>query len=109
VRAARRAFVVCGVAQWTIKGGPVEGGIERRAGRTWAWQIERGDEVRVVSVFITKDARRDAEIASRGVSRAVREAARSRGRRAVERYLDEDEPPGWLIVKSDGIQLDDPE
>jgi hypothetical protein len=84
----------------------VEAGTERRAGRTWAWQIAREDEVRVVSVFITKDARRDAEIASRGVSRAVREAARSRGRRAVDRYLDEDDPPAALIVTTDGIRLD---
>jgi hypothetical protein len=102
--------------EWTIKGGPVEAEAERPSGRTWAWEIARGNEVRVVTVFITEVRRVDFSECPLRVwvgddeyhadAVVVVTGASTRGREAVEMYLDDDDPPAAMIVSTNAIRLD---
>ena len=85
-----------------------------RVGQTWAWEIAQGDEVRVVSVFITEVSRVDfseclrvwvGEEEYRADAVVVATDASTRGREEVEMYLDDDDPPLAMIVSTNVIQL----
>jgi hypothetical protein len=103
------------VAEWTIKGGPVEAQNERCAGPKWAWEIARGDDVRVVSVLIGEVTRVDfsecpyrvwvGDDEYRADALVVVTGASTRGREAVEMYLDDDDPPLAMIVSTNSIRL----
>jgi hypothetical protein len=64
----------------------------------WLWEIEREGERRYVEVTITLPS-----LANIGVPSSVRSARESRGRTAVEAYLNEEEPPWQILVSTQGI------
>jgi hypothetical protein len=80
-----------------------------RPGPTWAWEIARGDEVRVVSVLVTEVSRADfgevlriwvGDDEYRPDAVVVATDASTRGREEVEMYLDDDDPPADMIVST---------
>jgi hypothetical protein len=70
---------------------------ERDASR-WLWEIERGEERRQIEVMLTMPS-----VASDNPLAEVRDARETRGRSALERYLNDDDPPRQILVSTNGI------
>ncbi len=90
---SERRSTLQGVACWRIVGGPFEyygSGEASGIAVGWAWDVDRGDEVRVIRVEI-----------------ATRAAANLRfceAERLLRSVLDEDNPPGRLVITPAGVE-----
>jgi hypothetical protein len=72
----------------------------------WAWDIGAGVERRTVKVEISAIAMVMVASGERLPSADADMARRTRGRSAVEPYLDEDEPPLRLVISTGGVEPD---
>ncbi len=65
----------------------------------WSWEIKRGsDEARLVRVEVTREPFLVTDLPAE-----ARNAIRSRGATAVDSFLHHDNPPGLIIVSTDGV------
>jgi len=85
---------------WRITKGPrtYEPGEGRDCDVGWAYDLERDGETRTMRVERSRTA---AAAGSR--DETARRAVSSRGRSAIEPYLDGDDPPTLLIVSTHGV------
>lgn len=85
---------------WTIVGGPRDfenlGRLDIDAG--WAYDLEREGDRRTVSVIVA--AGRSGSV---DLPEECGEAIRTSGRSAIDRVLDLDTPPRYLIITTAGI------
>jgi hypothetical protein len=92
------------VAKWTIVDGPREyqpsGGED--AARGWAWELERGGERSTVRVELSGTA---GVVISTGhtIAEEADHAVRTRGKSAVELWLDEDQLPERIVIHTEGV------
>jgi hypothetical protein len=64
----------------------------------WLWEIEReGDRLHVEVTLTLPSMAADSPLPE------VREARETKGRSAVERFLDADDPPRHILVSGNGI------
>jgi hypothetical protein len=77
---------------------PVDASDSEKDATIWVWEIEREGMIRYVNVTITLPS-----LVNAGIPGEVRSARESKGRTAVEAYLDEDEPPHDVLVSTQGI------
>jgi hypothetical protein len=83
------------MASWYRVGPPVTA-----SGVGWAWEIRRdATEPRSVRVEVDPDLFVVSELPA-----AVRNAIRSRGASAVDRFLNDAEPPARIRVSLEGVQ-----
>jgi hypothetical protein len=66
----------------------------------WLWEIERSGDQRYVEVTLTLPS-----MAADNPLAEVREARATKGRIAVERFLDDDDPPRHILVSTNGISV----
>lgn len=64
----------------------------------WRWEIERDGEQSYIDVTLTLPS-----MAGTNPLADVREARETKGRNAVEQFLDDDAPPRQVLVSSNGI------
>jgi hypothetical protein len=69
----------------------------------YTWRIAKGDEQRRVEVSLSSTAIEDAW----SLSSEIREAVETKGRSAVERYLEWDDPPERVQVTNNGISIEE--
>jgi hypothetical protein len=84
---------------WTIVSTDPEdvSDFEKDASR-WLWEIERDGERRRIEVMLTMPS-----VASANPLADVREARETKGQSALERYLENDDPPRQILVSTNGI------
>jgi hypothetical protein len=93
-----RTDSVFDVSQWRIIDGPEDVSNFDKDASVWLWTIERDGVPSYVEVTVTLPS-----VVSAGVPGEVRDARESKGRTAVEAYLDEDAPPRNILVSTQGI------
>ena len=91
--------------RWRILDGPNELPPDKHFtdGGLWVATLENANDPaqrRLIRVVL---ARSILQSAREGLERDVREAVESKGRTAIERFLDEREPPDRILVSSSGI------
>jgi hypothetical protein len=72
----------------------------------WAYELEREGRRHMVTVVVAGGRMHSLQLAD-----ASRHAIATRGRTAVDRVLDRDEPPRFILVTSAGLQelVDEPQ
>jgi hypothetical protein len=88
------------MAKWTIVGGPrnyePSGGADAAVG--WAWDLERDGEQVTVSVEVSRTAGNVSSVAEEA-TRAIR----TRGKSAIDLWLDEETLPERIVVHTEGV------
>jgi hypothetical protein len=96
------------MSRWRILDGPNELSPDKHFtdGGVWGATLENVNDPaqrRLIQVVL---ARSILQSAREGLERDVREAVESNGRTAIERFLDEQEPPDRILVSSGGIHAE---
>jgi hypothetical protein len=89
------------MVRWRISEGPNQNPATWVDGELWVARIENVDDPaqrKVVSVVLSRTARQ-----SQSVPDEVAQALATNGRTAIEKYLDEADPPTAILVASDAV------
>src|SRR5262249_14722775 len=86
--------------RWTVLGDRGRGAPQRRDAVSYLWEIGRGDETRVIEVFISGTAMASA---NEHLPREVAQAKETNGRSVVVTFLALDDPPETPSVTTAGI------
>ena len=89
------------MARWRVIDGPNQNPSTWVDGELWVARIENVDDAaqrKLINVVLSR-----AALESQGVPDEVAQALATSGRSAVEKYLDEPDPPAGVLVGSDAI------
>jgi hypothetical protein len=89
------------MGRWRILDGPNQNLATWVDGELWVARIETADDPpqrKIVSVVLSRTA-----LQAQGVPDEVAQALATSGRTAIEKYLDETDPPTGILVSSDAI------
>ena len=89
------------MGRWRILDGPNQNLATWVDGELWVARIENANDPaqrKIVSVVLSRTA-----LQSQGVPEEVAQALATSGRTAIEKYLDEADPPAGILVASDAV------
>lgn len=89
------------MVRWRIVDGPNQNVATWVDGELWVARIENANDParrKIVNVVLSRTA-----LQSQDVPDDVAQALATSGRTAIEKYLDEDEPPAGILVAGDAI------
>lgn len=92
--------------RWTIRAELGPGPAQRRDAASYLWEIGRGDETRVIEVYISNSA---LVSANEHLPYEVAQAKETTGRSVVVTLLGLDDPPDEVVVSTAGISLSLPD